>query len=71
MRFSDRLRELRYEKGVRQKDVADYLGLSTKAYCYYELGTREPSLYTLIRLCDYYCVTADYILGRDVLPFNS
>lgn len=64
MTYDQRLRELRNEKGVTQKEVAAYLGLTTKAYCFYELGKREPSIGTLIKLCDYYNTTADFIIGR-------
>lgn len=64
MKFNEIIKELREEKGVKQKDVAEYLGLTAKAYCFYELGKREPSLTSLIKLCDYYDVSADYILGR-------
>ena len=64
MKFNENLKELRLAKGVSQKDVATFLGLTQKAYCFYELGTREPSLHTLIKLCDYFEVTADYLLGR-------
>lgn len=64
MLFSERLKELRSEKGVLQKNIAAYLGMTVKAYCFYELGQREPSLSTLCRLCDYFEVTADYLLGR-------
>lgn len=64
MKFNEIIKELREEKGVKQKDVADFLGLTPKAYCFYELGKREPSLASLIKLCDYYEVSADYILGR-------
>ena len=42
MIFSERLKELRTEKGVKQKDVAEFIGISTKGYCFYELGQREP-----------------------------
>ena len=64
MTFDQRLRELRAEKGVTQKEVALFLGLTTKAYCFYELGKREPSIGTLIKLCDYYNVSADFLIGR-------
>lgn len=34
MIFSERLKELRTEKGVKQKDVAEFIGISTKGYCF-------------------------------------
>ncbi|MDE7330288.1 MAG: helix-turn-helix domain-containing protein [Clostridia bacterium] len=64
MKFNERLKELRIMKCVSQQEVASFLGLTQKAYCFYELGTREPSLNTLSKLCDYFDVTSDYLLGR-------
>ena len=64
MKFSERLKELRRVCGITQKVVADHLGLTVKAYCFYELGQREPSLGTLIKLCDFFDVSADYLIGR-------
>lgn len=63
-KFNEILKELRITKCVSQKEVATFLGLTQKAYCFYELGTREPSLQTLLKLCDYFEVTSDYLLGR-------
>ena len=64
MLFCQRLKELRSEKGVSQKVVADFLGITDKGYCFYELGQREPSISTLIKLCNYFDVSADYLIGR-------
>ncbi len=64
MLFCQRLKELRSEKGVSQKVVADFLGITVKGYCFYELGQREPSISTLIKLCNYFDVSADYLIGR-------
>ncbi len=64
MNFGNKLRELRLEKGVTQKEVAEFLGLTTKAYCFYELEKREPSLRTLAKICEFYDVSADYLIGR-------
>ena len=64
MKFNERLRELRIEKGLKQKEVAEYLGMTAKGYAFYELGEREPSIETILKLCDYFDVTADYLLGR-------
>jgi transcriptional regulator with XRE-family HTH domain len=62
--FNIRLRELRKEKGLTQKQIADYLGISDKGYGYYELGQREPCISIIIALCDFYDVSADYLIGR-------
>ena len=62
MKFNENLKHLRTAKGVLQKEVAEYLG---KAYGFYELGQREPSINTILKLCDYFEVTADELLGRN------
>lgn len=61
--FNQRLREVRLEKNLRQKDLADALGLTLRAICNYEAGTREPSLQILVKLCKYLDVPSDYLLG--------
>ena len=61
--ISQRLKELRQEKGVSQKEIAKTIGISVSAYSNYEQGIREPSNEILIRLCKYFNVTSDYLLG--------
>ena len=62
--FSERLAELRTEKGISQKEAAADLGVSQALLSHYEKGIREFGLDFLCRAADYYSVTADYILGR-------
>ena len=59
-----RLKELRSERGLSQKELADVLACSVTVYSRYETGAREPSLDTLIRLADFYGVTLDELVGR-------
>ena len=61
--FAIRLKETRIEKGLRQKDVAEAIGLTLRAICNYEAGTREPSLDILKKLCLFFNVSSDYLLG--------
>ncbi len=61
--LNDRLRELRTSNGSLQKEVASYLGLSVLGYKRYEYGTRKPTSDTIIKLCEYFDVSADYLLG--------
>lgn len=63
-RFHEILADLRYRSGKRQRQVAADLGISQALLSHYENGTREPGLDFLVRACDYYGVTADYLLGR-------
>lgn len=59
------LKVLRKRKGVTQKDVAEYIGVTTSAYGQYETGVRQPNIDILSKLSDYYGVSIDTILGRD------
>lgn len=60
------LRQLREKQNVRQKDIADYLEITQQAYQRYEAGTSEPSGDLLCKIANFYGVTTDYLLGRDV-----
>ena len=63
-RFCDILAELRRRKGVSQRRAAADLMISQALLSHYENGAREPGLPFVCRACDYYGVTADYLLGR-------
>lgn len=65
MKINDKLKELRKEAEVSQSKVAKELGITAGAYANYEQGTREPSLDMVVKLCDFYKVSADYLLGRE------
>ncbi|MBS5023877.1 MAG: helix-turn-helix transcriptional regulator [Firmicutes bacterium] len=62
--FSERLKELRIANGFTQKQVAQRIGLTKNALGNYEADIREPSLLTVVLLCDFFEVSADYLLGR-------
>ena len=62
--LSERLRILRDERGFTQKDVANFLGKSLRAYQYYEAGTRRPEYPHLLALADFFDVSLDYLTGR-------
>ena len=62
-KFSTRLRELRLSKGLRQEQVARFIGVNKSAICTYENDTRQPSFEILIRLAKLYKVSTDYLLG--------
>ncbi|QNU65781.1 helix-turn-helix transcriptional regulator [Ruminiclostridium herbifermentans] len=63
-KLSIRLRELREEKKLLQKDIANLLNITASAYGYYEQGKREPDTHTVKSLADFYNVSTDYLLGR-------
>lgn len=62
--FSRVLSLLRQEKGVSQRKAAAELGISQALLSHYENGIREPGLNFVTKACDYYRVSADYLLGR-------
>lgn len=62
--FTERLKELRREKRLTQKDVAIALRLPVTTYANYEQGTRLPPLDVLVLICDLFDVPTDYLLGR-------
>lgn len=62
--FAVRLQELRKEKKVPQKELAERLGISVRAYHYYEEGKRYPDFQGLLTLADFYGVSLDYLVGR-------
>ncbi len=66
--FSDRLHALRAAKGLSQRAVAADLHISQALLSHYENGAREPGLQFVCRACDYYGVSADYLLGRTDQP---
>lgn len=59
-----RLNALRQERKLKIKEVAEAIGLSPMAYNHYEWGDREPSIDVLVKLCDFYAVSADFLIGR-------
>ncbi|MBE6939898.1 MAG: helix-turn-helix domain-containing protein [Ruminococcaceae bacterium] len=62
--FSRTLSLLRQEKGISQRKAAGELGISQALLSHYENGIREPGLAFVVKVCDYYHVSADYLLGR-------
>lgn len=58
------LSELRRSRGLSQRSAASDLGISQALLSHYENGAREPGLNFVCRACDYYGVSADYLLGR-------
>ena len=73
--LNERLQELRQEKQLSQTEVASIVGLSLRAYQYYERGERQPAADTLISLADFFGVSIDYLAGRsncpDMLAFDK
>lgn len=62
--FIKRLRALRIEKGFKQQELAERLGIGVRTYQYYESGGHRPDFETLFVLADIFDVSLDYLLGR-------
>lgn len=59
-----RLRDLREDKDLKQKDIASVLCISQTSYSKYETGKRDMPMSFIERLADFYDTSTDYILGR-------
>lgn len=58
-----RIRDLREDKDLKQRQLAEYLHCSQQVYSNYELGQRDIPTDVLIKLADLYNVSTDYLLG--------
>ncbi len=63
--FGTKLKELRRQAGLTQKQLADRLWLSKATVSYYEQSLRYPSPEILVRLSGVFHVSTDYLLGID------
>lgn len=63
MKYLERMNALRQDHDLSQKQVAEILGVAQTTYSQYELGKRQIPIDTLIKLCKFYNVSSDYVLG--------
>ncbi len=70
--YYQRLRDLREDHDLMQKEIAAILGIDQRVYSNYETGKREIPTHLLIALADYYKTSTDYILGRtdNIKPYK-
>ena len=68
MCYYPRLKDLREDRDMVQKEVAALLGIDQRVYSNYETGKREIPTRFVIKLADFYNTTTDYILGRTNNP---
>ena len=68
-----RIYDLREDRDIKQKTVAEYLGMDPTVYRRYEKGVRSVPVDVIIKLADYYHVSTDYLLGRtdDPTPLKN
>ena len=58
-----RIRDMREDRDLKQRQVAEVLNCSQQVYSNYELGQRDIPTDVLIRLSEFYSVSVDYLLG--------
>ena len=68
MNFPERLKMIRKDKGVTQKQTGEAIGSNDRAIRNYEIEARKPEFDALIALADYFEVSLDYLLGRTDNP---
>ena len=61
-----RVRDLREDHDKTQKQIAELLNMQLTVYQRYERGERELPLWAAIKLANYYNITLDYLVGREV-----
>ena len=66
--FGRRLKQLRQNAGLTQKQLAQKMGITASVVSYYELSVRNPSPEILIKLSYIFHTTTDYLLGLDSPP---
>ncbi len=68
MKMRMRIRDLREDNDLTQRQIAEYLMCDQSLYSKYERGEREIPLNLAIKLADYYDVSIDYLVGRSKKP---
>ena len=61
--YMKRLRDLREDSDKTQQEISEILGTSQTMYARYERGANELPIRHLIKLCQFYNVSSDYVLG--------
>jgi transcriptional regulator with XRE-family HTH domain len=63
-KFCERIKALRIERGLKQREMAKQFGLALSSYQAYEYATRYPEFPGLIAIADFFDVSLDYLVGR-------
>lgn len=68
-----RIKDLREDRDLTQKEVSQYLNISQVAYSYYEINKRSIPLEILSKLADFYDTSIDYLLYRtnEIKPYKK
>lgn len=62
----ENIRNLREDNDKKQQELAEYLNVKQTTYSKYELGKINIPIEVFIKLADYYNVSIDYLVGRDI-----
>ncbi len=65
MKFGEILHNERIRQNLTAQQMANKIGISVRAYRFYESNSREPNLETLIQIANILNVSTDYLLGRN------
>ena len=69
--YYPRLKDLREDHELKQKEIAAFLGIDQRVYSNYETGRREIPVHLLLKLAEYYHTSTDYILGLTDDPYTE
>ena len=69
--YYPRLKDLREDNDLKQKEIAAFLGIDQRVYSNYETGKREIPVHLLLKLAEYYQTSTDYILGLTDDPYTE
>lgn len=61
-----RLKSLRESRGISQKELSEQIGVSDVMVSMYEQGKKNPSIDTISKIADYFSVSVDYLLGKEL-----
>lgn len=64
----ERIRDIRIDRGLTQKDIADIVNVKQNTYCQYEIGALNYPLDAVVKLAQYYNVSVDYLVGLTDQP---
>ena len=66
--FADRLSSLRKKRNLKQREMAELMGISLRAWQYYESGEKMPDVDGLAKIAEFFGVSTDYLLGKTDHP---
>ena len=69
--YYPRLKDLREDNDLKQKEIAAFLGIDQRVYSNYETGKREIPVHLLLKLAEYYHTSTDYIRGLTDDPYTE